>query len=86
MLLIIVFAMFSAVQSSPADAPLLPWETNPEYYRALEHDYRLDAIPNHVHFVDPGKIDRLLLTITKLLTRFNIMCLTDLYFIRYRHI
>ena len=46
MLLIIVFAMFSAVQSSPADAPWLPWETNPEYYRVLEHDYRLDAIPN----------------------------------------
>ena len=38
-----------------AQDPLLPWETNPEYYRALEKGLKLDLTPHHVHFVDQGK-------------------------------
>ena len=33
-----------------------PWAKEPEYFRALEHGFRLDATQHHIHFVDRGTI------------------------------
>lgn len=38
-----------------AEDQLLSWETNQEYYLAMERGFRLDATPHHAHFVDQGK-------------------------------
>ena len=54
-MLLSTLAMFFALVLECAQTQVLPWETNPEYYRAMEKHFLLDPTPHHVHFVDQGK-------------------------------
>ena len=42
------------VLSSTVLNPVGPWAKEPEYFRAMEHGFRLDATQHHIHFVDRG--------------------------------
>ena len=50
-LVISVQEMVRSVPSSPASVAT-PWSKEPEYFRAMEHGFRLDATHHHIHFVD----------------------------------
>ena len=50
-----ILEMVRSVPSSPASVST-PWSKEPEYFRAMEHGFRLDATDHHIHFVDRGEI------------------------------
>ena len=54
MVTLLMVNLVSPVPSSKVDTS--PWAKEPEYFRALEHGFRLDATQHHIHFVDRGKI------------------------------
>ena len=52
-LILLMVNLVSSVPSPKVDSS--PWAKEPEYFRALEHRFRLDATQHHIHFVDRGK-------------------------------
>ena len=41
---------------SPPTSDTSPWAKEPEYFRAMEHGFCLDATQHHLHFFDRDKI------------------------------
>ena len=81
--LVFVMALMAMVGSKTApDSP--PWAKEPEYFRALEHGFRLDATHHHIHFVDRGELFLFQRNIchyfVTLLTRFRTNHVTDSLF------
>ena len=55
--IVVILMMVSLMSSVPSPAvDTAPWAKVPEYFRAMEHGFRLDATQHHIHFVDRGKI------------------------------
>ena len=52
--ILMVVAMGTAKPGSPPSGTS-PWAKEPEYFRAMEYGFRLDATHHHIHFVDRGK-------------------------------
>ena len=53
----LLFSMVILVSTTPIPTKdPSPWAKEPEYFRALEHGFRLDATQHHIHFVDRGML------------------------------